>query len=160
MKIFTLHWAWCGTSAKIKQPLLTSAFMIISSLISQLKKLTSVFILQLSQPEVVHRRADSQGPRGESNCKPERDSLLFRSQKTCMRKDQNQWNLFKYSKIPATKQNLLLRDQQHIGMCYTLKARWDTGKGSLLSSCTAQAGQHLFKIMEKHNSINYDYCDY
>ncbi|XP_029857428.1 uncharacterized protein LOC115335610 isoform X2 [Aquila chrysaetos chrysaetos] len=31
--------------------------------------------------------------------------------------------LFKYSKIPATKQNLLLRDQQHTGMRYTLKAR-------------------------------------
>lgn len=66
--------------------------MIISSLISQLKKLTSVFILQLSQPEVTRRRADSQGPRGKRNCKPERDSFLFWSQKTCMRKDQNQWN--------------------------------------------------------------------
>jgi len=68
--------------------------MIINSLISQWKKLTSglfcVFILQLSQPEAAHRGAGSQGPGGKGNYRPERDGRVFRSQKTGVWKDQNQ----------------------------------------------------------------------
>ena len=168
-----LHWAWCGISAKIKAPLLTSAFMIISSLISQWKKLTGglfcIFILQLSQPEFACCGAGSQGPGGESDYKPKRDSLLFWSQKTCMCKDQTQWE-GKDMSVCYFCSNILRYQQQNkicfcrinnTRLCTTcLKARLDTSKRSLLSSCMAQAGRHLFRITLKHNFINYDYCDY
>lgn len=62
-------------------------------------------------------------PEVKAIANPKGTAFSFSLRKHACIKTKNSGILFKYSKIPATKQNLLLRDQQHTGMRYTLKAR-------------------------------------